>query len=63
MVDLLVSWGPMLLLIAVWVFYVRRYIAQPRPWHATYIARDMQHMERVETLLERIAAAVERRPN
>lgn len=57
--DLLVSWGPMLLFFAVWLYFMRR-----NPWFSKQTEdndRRQRHMEKVEELLERIAKALERR--
>lgn len=57
--DLLVSWGPMLLFVGVWFYFMKR-----GPWISEQHKqneRSQRHMERVEDLLERIAKALERR--
>ena len=50
----LVNWGPVLLLVGGWAFFMRR-------WQTGYTNRRREHMERVETQLERIATALERK--
>ena len=56
--DLLVSWGPMLVFIAIWVYFLKR--GALKTTH-DYHARSQKHMDRVEDLLGRIATALERR--
>ena len=46
---------PFLVLLAFWVYFAKRMRRQ-----AELIERSFQHMERVETLLERIAQATEK---
>jgi len=50
--TVLVNWAPMLILVGVWAFFMRR-------WQTQYTHRQREHMERVETQLERIATALE----
>jgi hypothetical protein len=57
--DLLFSWGPMLLFIVIWIYFMKRGGAL-KPTH-DYYARSQKHMDRVEELLGRIATALERR--
>jgi hypothetical protein len=54
MTDLLISWGPMLIFIAVWLLVMRR-----AGWYK-HQERSEKHMERVEAQLERIASLLER---
>jgi ATP-dependent Zn protease len=66
-----ISWLPLLILVAFWIYYVRRmkmskygtllerqlaYLDKAEP----ALERQRQHMERVEQLLERIATGLER---
>ena len=52
LVGIFVNWTPMLLLIAVWLFFLRR--TQGGAWPGTY-------QKRTAEALERIAAALEKR--
>lgn len=58
-IDLLVTWGPMLLFIGIWWYFMKR-----SPWiskQSDYYKRHETHMARVEELLARVATALERR--
>jgi hypothetical protein len=65
LLDLVVSWGPMLLLIGVWLYLVRRsggmkqgqYFEQVRAYMSEHIAET----KRLNSNLERIAAVLEAR--
>ena len=52
-----ISWAPFIVLIAFWVYFVRK-IKMSR--HGALADRSFQHMDRVEALLERIANQLER---
>lgn len=52
--DFLFSWGPIIFLVVVWIFFMRK---MRRP---DYMKRSYDYMERAEKLLERIAKAVEK---
>ena len=54
-----VSWIPLLLVLAFWVFFMK-YSRASR--YGALIDRSFQHMDRVEALLERIATSLEREP-
>jgi len=54
-VDLLVSWGPMLLLIAVWIFFMQRMSKKGSPQ-----VRTIELIEKQNAILERLATAVEK---
>ncbi|ATA55801.1 hypothetical protein CKY39_23125 [Variovorax boronicumulans] len=64
-VELVISWGPMLLLIGVWIFFMRRsgglkqgqYIEEVRH----YLSDHIVETRRMNANLERIAAALEAR--
>ncbi len=56
-VTALVNWVPMLLLVGVWVLFWGRHAKGLWPMQPT--DRQREHMERVETQLERIATALE----
>jgi hypothetical protein len=58
MESLLYTWAPIILMIAFWVFFMRR-LGSLR--HGKYMERNLAFMERQEQLLERIATALERR--
>ena len=51
------SWGPIILLIAVWIFFMRRMGGSGKK---NYYERAYEHMEKQEQLLERIAKALEK---
>ncbi|MBS0307548.1 MAG: hypothetical protein JSS58_01125 [Proteobacteria bacterium] len=61
--DILISWGPMLLLIGVWIYFIRRsggmkqglYFEQVR----SYMSEHIVETKRLNTNLERIAAVLE----
>ena len=53
--DLLASWGPMLLLIAVWVFFMRRMNKKGSPQ-----VRTVELIEKQNAVLERLASAAEK---
>ena len=55
---LLTTWAPILLMIGLWLYFVRR-LSVGR--HAKHLERSMAFMDRQEQLLERIAVALERR--
>lgn len=65
--DILLSWGPMLLLIGVWIFFMSRsrgslqkqsdYMDQVR----TYVTEHIAETKRMNQTLERIAIALERK--
>ena len=66
-VDIFVSWGPMLLLIGVWVFFMRRWRGTQRKQLEymadvqSYLKEHLAETERINKNLERIANALERR--
>jgi ATP-dependent Zn protease len=53
--DLLASWGPMLLLIGVWIFFMRKMNKKGSPQ-----ARTVELIEKQNAVLERLAAAAEK---
>ena len=55
---LLTTWAPILLMIGLWLFFMRRFSAGR---YAKHVERSMAFMDRQEQLLERIAVALERR--
>ncbi len=65
--DILLSWGPRLLLIGVWIFFMSRsrgslqkqsdYMDQVR----TYVTEHIAETKRMNQTLERIAIALERK--
>ena len=60
-VNALVSWAPFILLIGFWIFFMYFMRGGGTKSQREYIARHKAHMERLETLLERIAVALEKR--
>jgi ATP-dependent Zn protease len=57
--NFIVSWIPLLLILGFWVFFMRTMKASR---YGALTERSFQHMDRVEALLERIAASVEQQP-
>ena len=55
-----ISWIPFLLLIGFWFYFMKKMKPSRQ---GQLIERSVEHMARVETLLEQIAASVERRPS
>jgi ATP-dependent Zn protease len=55
--NLFISWSPFLLLIAFWIYFMKRFRSSR---HQELVERNFVHMDRVEALLERIAKAQER---
>ena len=53
----LVNWAPLLILVGVWIFFMRRMNGQ-MGWQTQYTHRQREHMERVEALLDRIATSL-----
>jgi ATP-dependent Zn protease len=49
--EIVVQWGPMILLIGVWIFFMRRFGGR---------GRTELHMDRVEKQLEKIGVQLER---
>jgi ATP-dependent Zn protease len=56
--SLLYSWAPVILMIGFWIFFMRR---MGEGKQGRYFDRSVVYMERQEQLLERIAAALEKR--
>ena len=55
--QLLATWGPMLVFIVIWIFFMRRYNTQYRqPWD-----QIPRHLEDIEKQLARIASILEDR--
>ena len=61
LMDIAISWGPMVLLIAVWIFFLSR-MGFRRGRYNWYDAQEKQaaELQRQTALLERIAAALEK---
>lgn len=57
--NLLISWFPFILLIAFWVYFMRKSGVMGR--QQEYIKRNIALLERQQVLLERIAVALENR--
>jgi len=54
-ISLLLSWGPMLLLIAVWIFFTRRYMPRRGELrHSQYLALCLEEQKRHNEALEKI---------
>lgn len=58
-VNMLISWAPFLLLIAFWIFFMRR--MGGGGLQRKQMESSIKYMERSELLLERIALALEER--
>ena len=64
LIDILISWGPMLLLIGVWIYFIRRsggmkqgqYFDEVRGYMSEHIAET----KRLNSNLERIALTLEK---
>lgn len=61
-VDQLMSWGPMILLIAVWLFFMRRYVGAKSPQARTLANTELMVKAAHEQVvaLQRIAGALEK---
>lgn len=57
LVNLLLSWAPIIVLIGFWIFFMRRVAAPQR----RLTERSVQFMDHAEQLLERIVAVLEKR--
>ena len=57
--GLFISWFPMLLLIAVWVFFIQR-MRKGKFWYAPQ-SEQAEAIKAIAKALERIAAALEKR--
>ena len=55
--SIFVSWLPFILLLVFWVYFMKKMRASRQ---GELIDRNFEHMERVETLLTRIATSLER---
>lgn len=55
---LLINWFPMLLLIAVWIYFMRKHGGKWQSWGG---GEMNQHLEKIEQSLERIARALEKK--
>lgn len=64
-IEILVAWLPMLLLIAVWVFYMRRsrgiYMGQSGKTHGEMLEEHIAEMRRQNDLLEKLVKDQEMR--
>jgi ATP-dependent Zn protease len=56
-VDLIVSWAPLAVLLAVWFFFIRR-MSRGRVGHQ--IERSLDHMEKAETHMTRVESKLDR---
>jgi ATP-dependent Zn protease len=56
--SLLISWFPMLLLVAVWIYFMKKKGVQ---WQSSGGEEMNRHLEKIEQSLERIAKALEKR--
>jgi hypothetical protein len=63
LIELLVSWGPMLLLIGVWIYFMRKSGAQGQYFEHVrgYMSEHLTETKRLNANLERIAVALEAR--
>jgi ATP-dependent Zn protease len=59
--TLLLNWFPMLLLIGVWIYFMRNMKKSPGKWQSTGGDEINQHLEKIEQSLERIAIALEKK--
>jgi len=56
--SLVFTWAPVLLMVAFWLYFMRRFMPGGR---GNYFDRHIDVMERQAQILERIAIALERR--
>jgi ATP-dependent Zn protease len=63
LIDLFVSWGPMLLLIGVWIYFMRKSGSQGQYFEhvRVYMSEHVAETKRLNANLERIAAILEAR--
>ena len=59
LLDLLINWFPMLLLIAVWIFFMRKFLGPDGPFQRT-LAERKRHNEALEKILARIDARLQK---
>jgi hypothetical protein len=63
--DLVITWAPVLLLIGVWVYFMRRSGGMKQGQHLeqvrTYMSEYLAETKRINANLERIAAALDAR--
>jgi ATP-dependent Zn protease len=59
--TLLINWFPMLLLVGVWIYFMRNMRKQPGKWQSGGGEEMNQHLEKIEQSLERIARALEKK--
>ena len=59
--TLLINWFPMLLLIGVWIYFMRNMRKQSGKWQSWGGEEINQHLENIEQSLERIAKALEKK--
>jgi ATP-dependent Zn protease len=59
--TILINWFPMLLLIGVWIYFMRNMKRQPGKWQSWRSEDITQHLEKIEQSLERIAKALEKK--
>lgn len=65
--DILISWGPMLLLIGVWIYFIRRSGGLKQGHYfelvSKYMAEHIAETKQLNKNLERIAAVLEAQNN
>jgi ATP-dependent Zn protease len=59
-ISLLISWFPLIVLIAIWILFMRR-TRSTQAVTIDYMKKQVELTERMATALERIAATVEKR--
>lgn len=64
LMEILVAWGPMLLLIGVWIFFMRKINRKDSPQAQSLRLIEQQNalFDAQNKLLERLAVAAEQRP-
>jgi hypothetical protein len=61
-ISVIVSWGPMLLLIAVWIFFMRKYLPRRGELRNNqYLTASLEEQKRHNEALEKILAEIARR--
>jgi cell division protease FtsH len=61
LIEILINWFPILLLIAVWIFFMLRYTGGGKLSPGQYYAQFLQEQKRHNEALEKILARLEHR--
>ena len=60
-ISLLISWFPMIIFFGFFAFFLRRYSLSSKSKYGQMLDRSMQHFDRVEQKLDRIAELLEQK--